>query len=233
MSFPDGVADFHPTHIVPQEGMSAWEAPDVTRPTAPLDPFLPVQLLSRSGEWGEILCANGWSAWVDGRLLVAVPQPPPTTGGPAPARAEDPRPHLDRTAAALELYRQAVGDLAAGRVDSEQFGRSLRDLRAGIVIDGESVWLYDEAAGRWMYGDGTRLATYAVAAGPGAPRPPEPPPARADKGGVADVKESPTPPADPVAAQLDVPPERGAGQAGHDPTRIVDSPGTGAGSEGS
>ncbi|MFG2874322.1 hypothetical protein ACGFYU_04810 [Streptomyces sp. NPDC048337] len=230
MSFPDGVADFHPTHIVPQEGMSAWEAPDVTRPTAPLDPFLPVQLLSRSGEWGEILCANGWSAWVDQRLLVVVPQPPPTTGGPAPTRAEDPRPHLDRTAAALERYRQAVGDLAARRVDSEGFVRSLRDLRAGIVIDGESVWVYDESVGRWMYGDGTRLATYAVAAGPGAPHPPAPPPTRASADGTVDVRGNPPPPpADPVAAQLDVEPERGAGEETHEPTRIVDSPGSAGG----
>ncbi|MFC9296889.1 hypothetical protein ACFTWH_31295 [Streptomyces sp. NPDC057011] len=240
MSFPPGVADFHPTHVVPQEGMSAWESPDVTRPTAPLDPFLPVQLLSRNGEWGEILCANGWSAWVDGRLLIAMPQPPPTAGGPAPARAEDPRPHLDRTAAALERYRQAVGDLAARRVDREGFVRSLRDLRAGIVIDGESVWVYDEAVGRWMYGDGTRLATYAVAAGPGAPQPPQPPPTptRASADGTVDVRGNPPPPADPVAAQLDVAPERKAperkaGEASHEPTRIVDSPGNGsAGGDG-
>ncbi|MBT2477989.1 hypothetical protein [Streptomyces sp. ISL-94] len=222
MTFRDGPSDFHPTHVVPQEGMAAWEAPDVTRPTAPLDPFLPVQLLSRSGEWGEILCANGWSAWVDGRLLVAVPQPPPTAGGPAPARAEDPRPHLDRTAGALDLYRHAVGDLAEGRVDSEQFGRSLRNLRAGIVIDGASVWVYDETAGRWMYGDGTRLATYAVAAGPGAPHAPAPPPTQTSVHGVADVRENPRPPT--AAAPPTGPPQRAAE---HEPTRIVDTPGTG------
>ncbi|KIF07086.1 hypothetical protein PL81_03995, partial [Streptomyces sp. RSD-27] len=91
MTFPEPIPDFHPTHVVPQEGLPAWEAPDVTRPTAPLDPFLPVQLLTRRGEWTEILCANGWSAWVDGRLLVAVPQPPPTAGRPL-ARTEDPGP---------------------------------------------------------------------------------------------------------------------------------------------
>ncbi|MEV4194167.1 hypothetical protein AB0J65_22645, partial [Streptomyces toxytricini] len=77
-----GGTEFRPTHVVPQSGMPAWEEPDVSRPTVPLDPFLPVQLLSRRGEWGQILCANGWSAWVDGRLLVAVPQPPPTGGRP-------------------------------------------------------------------------------------------------------------------------------------------------------
>lgn len=232
MSFPTGAGDFHPTHVVPQEGMSAWEAPDVTRPTTPLDPFLPVQLLARSGEWGQVLCANGWSAWVDGRLLVAVPQPPPTAGGPAPARAEDPRPHLERSAAALERYRLAVSDLAASRVDGEGFARSLRGVRAGIVIDGASVWVYDETAGRWMYGDGTRLATYAVASGPGAPQaaqpPPQPPPTQVATGGGADVREKAAGPADPVAAQLDVEPERRAGGP-HDPTRIVRSPGSDTG----
>ncbi|MEU6297873.1 hypothetical protein [Streptomyces erythrochromogenes] len=162
------VADFRPTHVVPPPGLSAWEAPDVSRPTAALDAFLPVQLLSRRGEWGEILCANGWSAWVDGRLLVAVPQPPPTTGERPSVRAEDPRPLLERGADALERYRQAVDELASGRVDTDAFRRSLRGLRVGVVVDGESVWLYEEASGRWMYGDGTRLATYAVIEGLGA-----------------------------------------------------------------
>ncbi|MFD9333992.1 hypothetical protein ACFWBF_06185 [Streptomyces sp. NPDC060028] len=195
--------EFHPTHVVPQEGLPAWEEPDLSRPTTPLDPFLPVRLLSRRGEWGEVLCANGWSAWVDGRLLVAVPQPPPTGGRPH-SRTEDPRPLLTHTAEALERYRRAVGDLATGRADAETLRRVTRGLRAGVVVDGESVWLYDEAAGRWMYADGSRLTTYAVLAGPGAPPAPEAPPqdgapAGADAGGR------------------------------HEPTRIADPPGGGTG----
>lgn len=208
MTSPDEVEDFRPTHIVPQEGLPAWETADVSHPTVPLDAFLPVQLLSRRGDWGEVLCANGWSAWVDGRLLVSVPQPPPTAGGQPPGRAEDPGPQLERGAEALERYRRAVAELAAGRTDSEAFRRTVRGLRAGIVIDGEAVWLYDERAGRWMYGDGTRLATYAAVAGPGAspgPQPPEP---------------------DPVAVQLDAEPEQ---SVGHAPTRIVDTPEPGDG----
>lgn len=107
---------------------------------------------------------------MDGRLLLSVPQPPPTAGGQPPGRAEDPGPQLDRGAEALDRYRRAVAELAAGRTDSEAFRRTVRGLRAGIVIDGEAVWLYDERAGRWMYGDGTRLATYAAVAAR-APRP--------------------------------------------------------------
>ncbi|MFF4326448.1 hypothetical protein ACFYZT_08015 [Streptomyces sp. NPDC001591] len=234
MTFTDPVPEFHPTHVVPQEGLPAWEAPDVTRPTAPLDPFLPVQLLSRRGEWTEILCANGWSAWVDGRLLVAVPQPPPTSGRPL-ARTEDPAPLLARAAAALERYRRAVREHAEGAAGGEDFGRSVRGLRIGIVIDGESAWLYDETSRRWMYADGNRLATYAVVAGPGAASaPPEPqaPPAasveEAETAAGAPVPASETAagapvPASETATGSPVPPSG----TGHDPTRVVDHPGTG------
>ncbi|MEU7551830.1 hypothetical protein AB0B01_05590 [Streptomyces sp. NPDC044571] len=176
--------DFHPTHVVPQEGLPAWEAPDVSRPTAPLDPFLPVQLLSRQGAWAEILCSNGWSAWVDGRLLVSVPQPPPAGGG-QPTRAEDPRPLLARSTDILARYRQAAEELASGLVDPGRFRDGTRGLRAGVVIDGESVWLYDESTGRWMYGDGGHLVTYAVVTGPGGSEQPsaaEPEPGAATGG---------------------------------------------------
>ncbi|MER7759039.1 hypothetical protein [Streptomyces sp. NPDC097619] len=173
---------FRPSHVVPQDGLPAWEGPDITRPTVPLDPFLPVRLLARRGEWAEILCSNGWSAWVDGRLLVAVPVPPPTAGRPL-SRAEDPRPLLARAAEQLERYRRAAEDLAAGRTDRETFRRATRGLRTGLVLDGESAWLFEETAARWMYGDGSRLTTFAAVSGPGTepapdvrPEPPQEPP---------------------------------------------------------
>ncbi|MFI6144149.1 hypothetical protein [Streptomyces sp. NPDC051109] len=209
MTSTTGPADFHPTHVVPREGLPAWEEPELSRPTAALDPFLPVRLLSRRGEWGEILCANGWSAWVDGRLLVPVPEPPPT-GGPPPSRAGDALPLLAHGAEALERYRQAATGLASGRTDSEAFRRATRGLRAGIVIDGESVWLYEEATGRWMYGDGTALVAYAVGEGPGVPAEPEP----------REPQEQPHPP-EPEPPEPQKPP------VGHEPTRIVTPPGSG------
>ncbi|MGW6689021.1 hypothetical protein [Streptomyces sp. NPDC054961] len=201
MTSPGEAVDFRPTHIVPQEGLAAWETPDMSRPTVPLDEFLPVQLLSRRGEWGEILCANGWSAWVDGRMLVAVPKPPPTGGRPL-TRTEDPRPLLERCAGELERYRRAVSDLADGRADAESFRRAVRGLRAGVVVDGESVWLYDETSRRWMYGDGSRLMTFAVVAGPGASPPPEAPREEPDTAGEAGLQDAP-----------------------HERTRVVDLPG--------
>jgi len=158
---------FRPTHVVPQHGMAAWEAPDPARPTVPLDPLLPVQLLERRGDWGHVLCANGWSAWVDGRFLVAVPKDPPVADAPL-ARTADPRPLLARAEETLTRYRSAVEELAGGALDAEAFQSHTRGLRIGVVVDGESVWLYDAQHGRWVYADGTRLSTYAAEEGPRA-----------------------------------------------------------------
>ncbi|WP_251016634.1 hypothetical protein [Streptomyces sp. ISL-99] len=158
--------DFRPTHVVPGDGLAAWEEPDVSRPTEPLDPLLPVQLIGRRGDWGQILCANGWSAWVDGRLLVSVPQEPPAAGQPM-ARTADPRPVLARVEESLSQYRRAAEDLTAGRTDGEGFRRRTRGLRVGMVAEGESVWLYDAEHERWVYCDGTHLATYAATSSPG------------------------------------------------------------------
>ncbi|MCX5386488.1 hypothetical protein [Streptomyces sp. NBC_00083] len=160
-------ADFRPTHVVPQDGLPAWEAPDVDRPTTPLDALLPVQLVDRLGDWGRIVCANGWSAWVDGRLLIAVPRDPPGAGGPL-TRTADPRPLLARTEDAVAGYRRAAEDLAGGTTDGESFRRRTRGVRVGIVVDGESVWLYDAEHERWVYCDGARLSTYAAEEVPSA-----------------------------------------------------------------
>ncbi|MER5915461.1 hypothetical protein ABT124_34760 [Streptomyces sp. NPDC001982] len=152
---------FWPTHVVPRSGLPAWEGPDPARPTVPLDPLLPVQLVERRGDWGHVRCANGWSAWVDGRCLVAVPEDPPAGGGPS-GEAADPRPLLARAEQALADYRTAVEELAGGGLDGESFRGRTRELRIGVVVDGESVWLYDADEGRWLYGDGRRLSTYAT-----------------------------------------------------------------------
>jgi hypothetical protein len=155
--------------------MPAWEEPDPARPTVPLDPLLPVRLLERRGDWGRVLCSNGWSAWVDGRCLVAVPSDPPRSDGPH-TTAADPRPLLDRAEQALARYRAAMEELADGGLDGESFRRRTQGLRLGVVVDGEDVWMYDSVAGRWVYGDGTRLSTYATDRAPHATaEPPDPP----------------------------------------------------------
>lgn len=160
-------ADFRPTHVVPQDGLPAWEAPDVNRPTAPLDALLPVDLVDRLGDWGRIVCANGWTAWVDSRLLIAVPRDPPAAGHPL-TRTADPGPLLARAEEALGRYRRAAQELSTGAGDGagEAFRRRTRGLRVGVVVDGESMWLYDAEHERWVYCDGTRLSTYAAGEGP-------------------------------------------------------------------
>ncbi|MFI9741399.1 hypothetical protein [Streptomyces sp. NPDC052494] len=164
---PDYVPDFRPTHVVPRDGLSAWEAPDPGLPTAPLDAFLPVRLTERAGDWGRVLCSNGWSAWVDARLLVAVPNDPPAAGRPL-TRTADPRPLIARAEDALGRYRRAAEELGAGRLDGEAFRLRTRGLRVGMVVDGESVWLYDAEHERWVFCDGLGLITYAAAAAPSA-----------------------------------------------------------------
>ncbi|MER7899792.1 hypothetical protein ABTX62_27660 [Streptomyces sp. NPDC096046] len=217
---------FRPTHVVPQHGMPAWEAPDPSRPTVDLDPLLPVQLMERRGDWGHVLCFNGWSAWVDGRRLVAVPQDPPAADGPL-THAADPRPLLGRAQEALARYRSAVEALADG-LDRESFRARTRGTRIGVVVDGESVWLYDSAHGHWVYADGTRMTTYATDRTPGAapePRPPAAPvhpPTRVvpSEGPGQTPRAATSPPADAPAPARSAP-------AG--PTRVVPPEPTGTG----
>ncbi|MBT2428241.1 hypothetical protein J7F02_22015 [Streptomyces sp. ISL-112] len=158
---------FRPTHVVPPDGLPAWEAPDAARPTDPLDALLPVQMAERRGDWAYVVCSNGWAAWVDGRLLVSVPRTPPAPGQPL-ARTADPRPLLARAEETLNQYRRAAQDLAEGRSDGESFQQRTRGMRVGMVVDGESVWLYDAEHERWVFCDGTQLSTYAAESGPGS-----------------------------------------------------------------
>lgn len=171
---PD-VPGFQPTHVVPNEGLPTWATPDATVPSEPLDPLLPVRLLNRRGDWGQVLCSNGWSAWVDARLLVTLPQRPPGTGG-ALVRTADARELLAGVEETLGRYRRAVEDLTAGRTDGETFRLTTRGLRIGVVVAGEEIWLYDVAHDRWCYSDGATMTT--VAGG-------EPSPDRDASGGPA------------------------------------------------
>ncbi|MEW1612890.1 MULTISPECIES: hypothetical protein [unclassified Streptomyces] len=159
--------EFRPTHVIPPDGLPAWQAPDAARPTEPLDALLPVRLVERRGDWAYVACFNGWAAWVDGRLLVSVPRTPPEPGRPL-ARTADPRPLLARAEEALNQYRRAAQDLAEGRSDGESFQQRTRGMRVGMVVDGESVWLYDAEHERWVFCDGKQLTTYAVESGPGS-----------------------------------------------------------------
>ncbi|MFI1965187.1 hypothetical protein ACH429_13910 [Streptomyces pathocidini] len=165
MTGPDPSPAFRPGHVVPREGLPTWSAPDGAHPSAPLDPLLPVEVTDRRGDWARVLCSNGWSAWVDGRLLVSVPQAPPAAGR-APERTADPRPLLARVEREFARYRQAAEDLAAGHTDGQTFERRTGGLRVGLVVDGGAVWLYDAEEERWCYCDGASLTTYAPGRAP-------------------------------------------------------------------
>ncbi|RLU81590.1 hypothetical protein CTZ27_32410 [Streptomyces griseocarneus] len=161
---PDASADFRPTHVVPPSGLPTWSGPDGTVPTEPLDALLPVRLVDRRGDWGRVLCSNGWTAWVDTRPLVALPREPPAAGGPA-VRTADARGLLARVEETLGRYRRAMDDLAEGRTDGETFRRGTEGLRVGVVVDGDAVWLYEPEGDRWCYCDGTAM-TGLTATGP-------------------------------------------------------------------
>ncbi|MFB6605804.1 hypothetical protein ACFCXR_35245 [Streptomyces noursei] len=159
------VPEFRPSHVVPPDGMATWAAPDAARPLVPLDPLLPVEVVERRGDWALARCSNGWSAWVDGRLLLSVPQGPPAAGQPA-ARTADPRPLLAAAEGALGRYRQWVEELLAGQLDREAFAERARGTRIGAVVDGDAVWLYDARHERWCFCDGASLVAFAVSEGP-------------------------------------------------------------------
>ncbi|MGW1029623.1 hypothetical protein ACWD4J_39090 [Streptomyces sp. NPDC002577] len=215
--------DFRPTHVVPQDGLPSWETPDATRPSAALDGLLPVQLVDRRGDWGRIVCSNGWSGWVDGRLLVAVPQEPPAAGSPL-VRTADPRPLLARSEDQLGRYRRATEELMAGRIDGETFRSRTRGLRVGMVVDGEGAWLYDAEHERWVYSDGTHLSTYAISGEPSSHA------AESEPGGRAETRSGsewsggayPEGPAEAARAAGSEP--GGTGQSGdvhREPTRVI------------
>ncbi|MFE7318432.1 hypothetical protein ACFU7T_35840 [Streptomyces sp. NPDC057555] len=150
--------DFRPRHVVPPGGMATWADQDATDPLPPLEPLLPVQIVERHGDRARARCADGWSAWVDGRRLLPVPPAPPATG------SADPRPLLAAAEDQLGRYRRLVAEVLAGRLDRAAFAERARGTRIGVVVDGDAVWLYDARHGRWCCCDGASLAAFAASA---------------------------------------------------------------------
>jgi hypothetical protein len=59
-----------PTHSVPPQGLRSWAAPDPNGPVvANLAPGLPIQVTEVRGAWARIVCSNGWTGWIDGRII--------------------------------------------------------------------------------------------------------------------------------------------------------------------
>ncbi len=60
-----------PTHAVPATGMAAWDAPDPSRPpVVTLAGGVQLTVAEENGAWAKVVGSNGWTGWVDARLLV-------------------------------------------------------------------------------------------------------------------------------------------------------------------
>lgn len=66
-----GAPGWAPTHAVPVSGVWAWDMPDPSRPPmVSLAPGVQLSIIEQQGAWARVLGSNGWTGWVDGRLLV-------------------------------------------------------------------------------------------------------------------------------------------------------------------
>jgi SH3-like domain-containing protein len=142
---------FSATHLVPSDGLDARLSPSSqTAIAARLDGGLDVQLLERRGEWAQIACSNGWTAWVDVRRLI-----PTEAAVSAPVLIDD---VLSQAIdAALARYADLVGELQAGRIDETAFQRDA--YRAGLIVRDSEAWMLDLATERWWRYDGLSLTT--------------------------------------------------------------------------
>jgi SH3-like domain-containing protein len=52
--------------------MACWASPEVAGPlVATLDSGVEVRVIEHQSHWAHIVCANGWTTWVDSRLLLS------------------------------------------------------------------------------------------------------------------------------------------------------------------
>ncbi len=68
-----GPAGWTPTHVVPAAGMAAWSAPDPSQPPlVTLAAGVQLSILEERGAWAHVMGSNGWTGWVDSRLLAPI-----------------------------------------------------------------------------------------------------------------------------------------------------------------
>ena len=67
------VPGFVAGHVVPSAGLEARAEPDAAQPvSAVLAAGVELQLLQQNGDWAYVMGGNGWTGWVDARLLRSV-----------------------------------------------------------------------------------------------------------------------------------------------------------------
>lgn len=77
---PAQPAPWRPTHQVPATGMAAWTEPNpAVAPAANLGPGVQLLVTETRGAWAHVTGSNGWTGWVDARIL----QPAGTVPAPA------------------------------------------------------------------------------------------------------------------------------------------------------
>jgi hypothetical protein len=68
---PAAPSGWAPTHVAPVAGMAAWDVPDPNRPQmVTLAGGVQLSIVEERGAWAHVMGSNGWTGWVDGRLLV-------------------------------------------------------------------------------------------------------------------------------------------------------------------
>jgi SH3-like domain-containing protein len=74
---------WRPTHRVPAAGLPAWATPGAAGvPVARIDAGVELQLVDRTGKWAHVVCANGWSGWVDGEAITGLMRTVPLASPP-------------------------------------------------------------------------------------------------------------------------------------------------------
>lgn len=59
-------------YTTPRNGLRAYAVPDPSQPpVATIPAGEPVEAIEWRGDWARVRCTNGWTGWVDGRVLCA------------------------------------------------------------------------------------------------------------------------------------------------------------------
>jgi len=70
---PAAAAPWAATHQAPASGMSAWTEPDPTMaPATTLAAGVQLRMEEQRGAWAAVTANNGWTGWVDARILQVV-----------------------------------------------------------------------------------------------------------------------------------------------------------------
>lgn len=133
---------FTPTHRVPPGGMDSWPRPDAQAARGPrIDEGLLVHTTERVGDWAKVVFDNGWSAWVDGRLLAPMQSPGRTAGSAGGAKRVDLAAILADRSRATGIGGALVVLLASVLPWLRGAGASANsyDVRAGFLVDYKST----------------------------------------------------------------------------------------------